>query len=47
MERLAYRPPQLNVEAYERSEREGGAQDSGLATFLTKHARSGKRLHTR
>jgi hypothetical protein len=34
------------VEAYERSAREGGAQGSGLATILTKHARGGRRLHT-
>jgi hypothetical protein len=37
MERLAYRPLQLGVEAYERSAREGGAKGSGLATFLIKH----------
>jgi hypothetical protein len=47
MERLAYRPLQLGVEAYERLAREGGAQGLGLATFLTKQARGGGRLHTR
>jgi hypothetical protein len=46
-ERLAYRPLQLSVEAYERSVHEGGAHGSGLATFLIKHTRGGRRLHTR
>jgi hypothetical protein len=47
MERLAYRPLQLSVEAYERSAREGGAQGLGLATFLIKHTRGSRRLRTR
>jgi hypothetical protein len=40
------RPLQLSVEAYERSAREGGAQGSGLVTFLIKHTRGGRRLRT-